>query len=256
MFNSTMKRCAAAASLVAGLLGSASVQAVVYVGSWDPTFNLADARFGASASTGIVLGWRGHFLGDVAAGCDPGAGSGLVVVGTGAGCAASLSSAVVDLYAATDPAKATIANIDFDLSIAGNLKVLDLLYDNGVLKQLRTTPSGMDLATYVPPGSVYETIAGLAVRWQLLLDFADPSASIVGAAAYDGPRLSYAIADCVPGAANQQPCSGANAADFAPVLHVAPAAVPEPAGAALALTALAALAMTRRRPAQTLSARG
>lgn len=257
--NSALKRCAAAATVVAGLLSSVSVQAVVYGGSWDPTFDLSDANFGLSGGSGIQLGWRGHFLGDVSAFCSPGGGTGLVVVGTGEGCAASLSSAVVDLYAETDPGKATIASIAFDLSPPGYLNVLALLYDDGVLKQLRTTASGLDLATYVPEGSVYGSIDTSALRWQLVFDFLDPiisDAASSAAAVYSGPQLSYAWPGCPGSSAFDQSCVGANSSDFAPTLVISPSAptVPEPAGTALALVALAAWAVTRRRPAQALIA--
>ena len=270
LFNSVLKRCVRTAAVVSGLLTVASAQAIVYVGSWDPTFNLTDVNFGLAGGSRIELGWRGHFLGDVSAFCSPGAGTGLVVVGTGAGCAASLSSAVVDLYAETDPGKATIASINFDLSPAGSLNVLALLYDDGILRQLRTTASGLNLATDVPPGSIYGTIDTSALRWQLVFDFIDPivaeagifatgagggGAGGAGVADYNGPQLSYRWPGCSGLGANNQDCAGANSPDFAPRLIVGLAAVPEPDSLALAALALTALwGLGRGRGSQRLTA--
>ena len=262
LFNSVFKRCVRTAAVVSGLLTVASAQAIVYVGSWDPTFNLSDVNFGLAGGSRIELGWRGHFLGDVSAFCSPGAGTGLVVVGTGEGCSASLLSAAVDLYAETDPGKATIASINFDLSPPGSLNVLALLYNDGILRQLRTTASGLDLATYVPPGSIYGTIDTSALRWRLVFDFIDPIvaepgifASGAATTTYNGPQLSYEWPGCPGLGGNNQACPGANSPDFAPSLIVSTAAVPEPDNMALAALALTALwGLGRRRGIQRLTA--
>jgi len=221
----TLTKTLAATGLVLTLTlaAAASQAALLSVNrSWsDAGFNAVDPQFGNTGTLVQQLGWRGSYALRYDETCTPAAGSGLhtVAVDPASSCAAGFGSLSVELFAQSNPGTLLGRLTPRLPPTLFGLRVDQLLFDGDLLLGL---VSSVPVVQGLDPGA--DLRLSDPYNWSLRFSAG-------------GPTLRYDWGDCPhEGTAQAFQCSGSSASLSPPPST----GVPEPAGLALSLGALAA----------------